>query len=261
MTRADEAPGLRLYILETGYLRGTDIPFVGPNGEVERISATWFSGCYLLHHPRGWLLWDTGLPDSLISLPNGLIEGNIQSVVTKTLASWLHDLNLTPQEINYVAFSHANPDHAGNITLFTSSTLLIHGREVEIAMTEPPPKGLPAEDRWALEQGHTLKLRGDYDVFGDGSVVILEAPGHTVGHQVLCVRLPKYGTVILCGDLYYSPRDQAERLVAEWNTNRQQTIRSMEHIEKIAGENQAKLLMHHDQEQMLALPQAPAYLE
>src|SRR4051794_17468580 len=170
----EASPPLKLYILNTGYLRGTDIPFVGPNGNIERLTATWFSGCYLLQHPLGWLLRDTGLSDSLITLPNGLIEGNIQSVVTKTLASWLQELNVTPEDIRYVAFSHAHPDHAGNVTLFPRAKFLIHGREYEAAMTKLPPKGITPADRWALEGENVVKLWGDYDIFGDGSAVIME---------------------------------------------------------------------------------------
>jgi glyoxylase-like metal-dependent hydrolase (beta-lactamase superfamily II) len=261
MTRAIEAPALRLYILKTGYLRGSDIPFILQNGEVAIETATWFSGCYLVQHPRGWLLWDTGLSDALIALPNGDIHGNIQDVVTKTLASHLDDLHVRPQDIGYVAFSHVHPDHAGNVTLFTESTLLVHGLEYEAAMTLLPPKGVIPGDRWVFEQGRTVKLWGDYDVFGDGSAVILEAPGHSVGHQVLLVRLPKFGPVLLAGDLYYSRRDRVERRVAEWNSDREQTLRSMARIEKIVDDTHARLIMHHCQEELDAFPQAPDYLE
>lgn len=261
MSERVEAPPLRLYVLKTGYLRGTDIEFVLPNGEVEIESATWFSGCYLVQHPSGWLLWDTGLSDSLIALPNGDIHGNIQDVVSKTLASHLDDLKVKPQEIRYVAFSHVHPDHAGNVTLFTESTLLVHAREHEVAMTQLPPKGVTPKDRWAFAEGRTVKVGGDLDIFGDGSMVILEAPGHSVGHQVLLVRLPKFGPVILAGDLYYSPSDRVTRRVAHWNSDWEQSRRSMERIEKIAAESGARLIIHHCQEEIDALPQAPEFLE
>ena len=261
MTGSTRSAALRLYILKTGYLRGTDIKFILPNGEVEIESATWFSGCYLLQHPRGWLLWDTGLSDSLVALPNGDIHGNIQDVVTKTLASHLDDLGVKAQTIKYVAFSHVHPDHAGNVTLFTESTLMVHGLEYEAAMTLLPPKGVIPEDRWAFAENRTVKLWGDTDLFGDGSVVILEAPGHSVGHQVLLVRLPKFGPVILAGDLYYATRDRVDRRVAEWNSDHDQSRRSMERIEKIVDETQARLLIHHCQAEINALPQAPDYLE
>jgi glyoxylase-like metal-dependent hydrolase (beta-lactamase superfamily II) len=261
MTKSIGAPSLRLYILNSGYLVGTDIPFIRQTGEIDVVTAKWFSGCYLLQHPKGWLIWDTGLSDSLIARPDGLIQGNIQSVVTKTLTSWLRDLDLMPQDITYVAFSHVHPDHAGNVVLFTASTLLVHGREYEVAMNSLPPKGVVPEDRWAFEQGHTIKLWDDHDVFDDGSVLILEAPGHSVGHQVLWVHLPKTGPVLLCGDLYYSPCDRAESRIAEWNSDFEQTLQSMQRIEKILADTEAILLIHHDQEQITALPQAPAYLE
>jgi glyoxylase-like metal-dependent hydrolase (beta-lactamase superfamily II) len=263
MTSDIEAPSLRLYILNTGYLDATAAPFILQNDEVELVTTSWFSGCYLLQHPRGWFLWDTGLPDSLIGTPSGINYGAFRFVVTKTLISYLHDLGLTPQDITYLGFSHLHPDHVGNIARFTASTLFIHGREYADALGRPSPEWFaPDEQReMGLEQSQIMEIWGNYDVFGDGSVLILEAPGHTVGHQVLLVQLPKTGRVLLSGDLYYSTIDRAEKRVAHWNYSRQQSLDSMEHIEKVIGDTHALLIIHHDQEQHAALPHSPAYLE
>jgi glyoxylase-like metal-dependent hydrolase (beta-lactamase superfamily II) len=48
-------------------------------------------------------------------------------------------------------------------------------------------------------------IEGDYDVFGDGTVVIKPTPGHTPGHEVLFLKLAKTGPVVLSGDLYHYP--------------------------------------------------------
>src|SRR5687768_14499124 len=106
MASGIEALSPKLYILNTGYLDAIAAPSILQNDEVELVTTTWFSGCYLLQHPRGWFLCDTGLPDSLVGTPSGINYGAFRFVVTKTLISYLHDLCLTPQDITYLGFSH-----------------------------------------------------------------------------------------------------------------------------------------------------------
>jgi N-acyl homoserine lactone hydrolase len=77
-------------------------------------------------------------------------------------------------------------------------------------------------------------LNGDYDVFGDGLVRILSTPGHTPGHQVLLVKLPSKGYVILTGDLYHLRQSRDERLVPVFNTSRAETLASIDRVERLA---------------------------
>src|SRR6266852_2269679 len=171
---AGAAGGLeRLYVLDCGQNIGKDQSRWSP-GVNEGKSIEFSDNCYLIRHAKGWLLWDTGIPDAVAAMPNGMVVANgaITQRRAKTLAAQLAEIGVKPADIAYVAVSHTHGDHAGNVGLFPSSTVLIQGAEYEWAMSQPArPSFAPAQK--------FEKLSGDRDVFGDGSVTILSTPGHT----------------------------------------------------------------------------------
>ena len=168
----------KLYILNCGE---------GVAGDISRWSGVdvgksmeMSENCYLIHHTQGWLLWDTGIADSIAAMPNGLAPSDPRAIhwhVTKTLASQLEMLSVKPADIKYVAISHSHPDHIGNITMFPQSIVLVQKAEYDW----PAPFG----QKLRAIASPVNKLEGDHDVFGDGSVTILATPGHTPGHQSL----------------------------------------------------------------------------
>jgi glyoxylase-like metal-dependent hydrolase (beta-lactamase superfamily II) len=101
----------------------------------------------------------------------------------------------------------------------------------------------------------------DHDVFGDGTVRILAAPGHTAGHQVLELKLQKTGTVILSGDLYHLKTNREFMRVPLGNANRADTLASMNRIETIVKNTHARFIVQHDLQDFQALPKSPAYLD
>ena len=103
-------------------------------------------------------------------------------------------------------------------------------------------------------------IDGDHDVFGDGSVRILKAPGHTPGHQVLEIKLRKSGVVILSGDLYHTRDNRKYRRIPAINFERADTLASIDRIEKIVTNTKARLVVQHDMVDFRALPKFPAYL-
>jgi glyoxylase-like metal-dependent hydrolase (beta-lactamase superfamily II) len=126
------------------------------------------------------------------------------------------------------------------------------------------PKPTIAEDASQLsarEHTKTQMIDGDYDVFGDGTVKILKAPGHTPGHQVLEIHLAHSGTVILSGDLYHTRENRKERRVPPVNTNRADTLASMDRIEKIVQNTHARFIIQHNPEDVASLPKLPGYLD
>jgi len=112
-----------------------------------------------------------------------------------------------------------------------------------------------------LRSNKVVKLNGDHDVFGDGSVVIKSAPGHTPGHQVLVVRLPKTGAVLLSGDMVHFQENWANRRVPGMNFNRDQSTVTMETMAAFMTANKVELWINHDKAQSDRLPKAPKYVE
>ncbi len=106
-----------------------------------------------------------------------------------------------------------------------------------------------------------VKLNGDYDVFGDGSVMIIATPGHTPGHQSLLVSLSKAGAVMLSGDMVHTRDNWTNRRVPSFNFNREQSLQSMEKAAAVIEKNKAQLWINHDKAQSDTILKAPAYID
>ncbi len=188
---------LRLYVFDCGSLVARGAPFVHPSGEVERIDATFGSACWLVAHPAGLLLWDAGMPDAWIDRPKGVPSpsGTFRFHVTRTLASCLAAVGATAADVTHLAFSHLHLDHTGNANAVAraGATVLAQRAELEAAFAERPPAAYDPASYAALRSSRIVPLDGDYDVFGDGTVRMLAAPGHSAGHQVLLVDLAETG--------------------------------------------------------------------
>jgi N-acyl homoserine lactone hydrolase len=104
-------------------------------------------------------------------------------------------------------------------------------------------------------------IDGDYDVFGDGSVTIKSAPGHTPGHQVLVVRLPQRGPVMLSGDMVHLKYSWDNRVVPSFNFNVDQSGKSIDAMKAYAKQTGAELWINHDMEQSRSIPKAPAFVQ
>src|SRR6266478_2352785 len=195
---------VRLYAIECGHMDVQDMGVFADTGEYDGKTGPLAVTCYLIRHPKGTLLWDTGLSDKLAENKCGVENGIFKLSVTKGLVDQLKTIDISPSEITFLAFSHLHFDHTGNANAFDSSTWILNKDEIAWAEATPTPLGVAPDSFAASRTAKTQMIDGDHDVFGDGSVRILKTPGHTPGHGVLEVKLRKSGVVILSGDLYHS---------------------------------------------------------
>jgi glyoxylase-like metal-dependent hydrolase (beta-lactamase superfamily II) len=245
----------RLYILNCGEGVAGDISRWSPGVNAGK-SMDFVDNCYLIRHSQGWLLWDTGVTDAIAALPQGQAPADPRMTHwrrPKTLASQLEQLGVKPSDIRFLAISHTHPDHIGNVGLFPSAMLLVQRAEYEW----PMPLGV---GRFKPEHPAT-KLEGDFDVFGDGGIIILSTPGHTPGHQSLLVRLPKTGAVVLSGDATHFKDNWDNRRVPEGNVDKDKTLASMQRIADVLVKERAQLWINHDKTQRDSLKLAPEYFE
>jgi len=160
----------------------------------------------------------------------------------KPLAESLKQIGVAPADIQHLAMSHMHGDHCGNANLFASSTLYIQAVEYDAAFGPEPQKyGFLAANYARLRDSRVVKLAGDHDVFGDGSVVIKSAPGHTIGHQVLLVRLAQTGPLVLSGDVVHFAGNWNAKRVPPLNFNADQSAVSMQMVEQLMARTGAKL--------------------
>jgi glyoxylase-like metal-dependent hydrolase (beta-lactamase superfamily II) len=262
----DAKPAIRVFIIDCGLTITHDAPHVHISGKKETRSLSEPNRCYLVEHPKGLLVWDTGLPDSYADQPEGvsIVNGMFRFVLPKdkTLAGQLALIGFAPDQITYLAFSHLHIDHAGNGNMFPGATVLIHEREYMAAFAPgAAEKGYPVQYFGGIQNQTVRQLAGEYDVFGDGSVVMLEAPGHTVGHMALFVDLIKAGPIVLSGDICYSEQDRAARWVPDWNADKAAAFETLDRIDAYCREKGARLIINHDAAQNATLPLAPVYLD
>jgi glyoxylase-like metal-dependent hydrolase (beta-lactamase superfamily II) len=250
--RAPRPPGLaplpkvsspRLYVIDCGtlvYNRPEDY-----NLTREQVADTNMSvPCFLVIHPRGILLFDTGLSDRLVGRPlwENVDEGYGQIKFT-TLVGQLADIGVAPGDITYLAISHSHWDHVGNANDYAGSIWLTQRAELDF-MFGPNGDRAHLPLYAALEHARKVVFEGDHDVFGDGTVILKFTPGHTPGHQALYVRLAKTGGVVISGDLYhYAEERPLHRMPKEEETTG--TPGSRETMEKFLEEKNAQLWIGH----------------
>lgn len=193
---------MKLYVLDCGTLYNRDPGAYGLTRQ-QVGSVNMSDPCFLIVHPQGTLLWETGLNDALYNRPEG--AGANRDKVEKSLKSQLSEIGYQPADIRYLAISHLHGDHSGNANDYAAATWIVQKAERDSMFNVTPSAFIRPDEYAALKTSKTMRIEGDHDVFGDGSVMIISTPGHTPGHQSLLVKLPKTGPVILTGDLYHSP--------------------------------------------------------
>jgi N-acyl homoserine lactone hydrolase len=261
--RPQAVQATRIYVFDCGYITVADPKGFGLTKEevvpwIDKISVASF----LIVHPKGTLLWDTGVMQDALVQPGGTTRGT--QTVTKTLKSQLTEIGYSPSDITYLALSHLHTDHSANANDYAGSTWLVRKPEHDAMFGEKPyPSANNPTYYSALKDSKTTIIEGDYDVFGDGTVVIKPTPGHTPGHQVLFVKLAKTGPVVLSGDLYHYPQERnASRFITYLGDfDKDQTRVSREALEAFITKTHAQLWIQHDFLANAKLKKSPAYYE
>lgn len=264
-TAQQASPPVELYAMDCGRAEFSDVDIFADDGSFAGQSRELLVPCYLIRHPNGDLIWDTGLPEAIADTPGGFTPEGFPAhfEVPVKLTAQLAQLNLAPADIEFVSFSHMHSDHTGNGNLFAGATWIVDADErtrMFDAEHRADPRDFNNYNQLENAQTRLIEGDGDYDVFGDGSVTIIQAPGHTPGHTVLLVRLPNAGPVLLTGDMWHLAESRERRTVPRFNTDREQTLASMDKIERIARETNARVIRQHVGEDFETLPRFPAPL-
>jgi glyoxylase-like metal-dependent hydrolase (beta-lactamase superfamily II) len=252
---------VKVYTLDCGLTEFKDSDVFSDTGEYAGKPLALPTPCYLVQHGNQWMLWDTGLSDKLAAEPNGAVEkfGGRFSV-HRTLAAQLTQLGLKSEDIRFVGISHLHFDHTGNLGLFPKSTFLIAEAELSAARGQPTPFGVDLASIAPLAKAKIISSGIDYDVFGDGTVMLLKTPGHTKGHRSLMVKLAHAGPLLITGDLYHTHQNYEKSLVPRIN-DRADTQASMDRFARIAANTKARVIIQHAPEDFAAMPAFPNYLD
>ena len=212
--------------------------------------------CYLISHSGRFMLWDAGISK------RGLGNGHPVAKLDRTISDQLAQIGVKPEQIEYIGISHYHGDHTGQATQFPKAKLLIGAGNLAVLKSSTPPAGAapPHIQPWLDGKAPVDGLVEDHDVFGDGQVKILMAPGHTPGHSVLLVKLAR-GPIILAGDLWFSHADAIRGEMPDFNSSRAETLASRDRIARMAEKLDATVIIQHEPADITKLPAFPEAAE
>jgi N-acyl homoserine lactone hydrolase len=259
--RPPAVSAVRLYVFENGAIRGLDPKlFNFSREELKEVDFT--NSSYLVVHPKGTLMFDAGaIEDSHFTADGAPVTEGILTA-SKPLLPQLRAAGYTPADVTFFAMSHYHSDHTANANAFSGATWIVQQAERDFMFGDKPQGIIQPGHYSALRTAKTRILNNeDFDVFGDGTVVVMSAPGHTPGHQVLFVKLPKTGPVLLAGDLYHYPEERTTGRIPTFEFNVEQSKASRARVEAFIKEQRAQIWIEHDIATHARLPKAPAYVE
>jgi glyoxylase-like metal-dependent hydrolase (beta-lactamase superfamily II) len=149
-----------------------------------------------------------------------------------------------------------------NANEFAGSTWLVRPAERDMLFAQTQSEFAEPSEYSELKNSKTISISTDeYDVFGDGKVIIKFAPGHTPGHSVLVLKLAKTGNIMLAGDLYHYPEEIKTNNTPKNEYNRNQTLASRAMIQDYLKKTNTQLWIEHDFAANAKLKKSPKYYD
>jgi N-acyl homoserine lactone hydrolase len=264
--RAVQTP--RLYVLDGGVLRSETARYRLTDADVEEVSLS--VAAYLIVHPRGVLMWDAGAVGDAertggVGVEQRLLRRDGQERFVRLaapLAAQLESAGYRPADVTHLALSHYHWDHTADANMFAGATWLVPRRERDAMFAAEPPGGTRPETYSALRNGRTVLVDDDeHDVFGDGTVILKQAHGHTEGQMVLYVKLANTGGVLLSGDLYHYPAERTLGRLPTFEVSEAETAAARAEVEKFLERTGAELWIQHDLVAHRKLKKTPEYYD
>jgi N-acyl homoserine lactone hydrolase len=267
--------GMRLYVFSSGWL--TIDKSALQTGGTEKITVP--VAFFLIKHPKGNVLFETGNNDKVITDPT--YWGPLAQMLSPASRSpdvaidtQLGKIGVKPSDINYVILGHMHLDHVGNVGKFPTATIVYQRDEIVNAFWPKPgfAGGYITTDFTMLRNDvganqpsrqKVIELDGDLDLFGDGSIYIHRQVSHTPGSQMAVVRLPKTGPIVLTSDVCYLMENLQKDILPSVGLayNPAGILDGYAWIKRLMTTEGADVIFAHDAETFKKHKQSPEYYE
>jgi glyoxylase-like metal-dependent hydrolase (beta-lactamase superfamily II) len=211
---------------------------------------------YFIRHPRGNVLFDVGIRSDFLEDAEAVNSMTVEFRPEHHTDAMLATVGVQPEDVEHVVMSHLHWDHAGALQLFPHATVYVNERELEFAYSPAIYQAVYYDRRDFDHDLRWQQVKGEHDLFGDGSVVMFPTPGHTPGHQILLVRT-KAGTILLLGDAAFEIEKMRKRVLFTIVWNPDEIIASWDRIEELEREHEAELICAHELEFRTKIRLAP----
>ena len=254
-------PEVTLTRLDCGQIRVNDLNLFSDVRDYTGESRDLVGSCYLIKHGEDYMLWDTGLPAGLLNAEQNDSD-TLSPTLTRTIQDQLSELGLSASDIGMIGISHYHFDHLGQAAEFPEAELVIQKADWDVLSADELPAFAggfadPSLVQPWLDGGTVTTVTGDHDVFGDGTVQMIDMPGHTPGHAALLVQLPEAGPILLSGDAVHFEEQIGNDGVPTFNVDRADTLASIARMTQLADNLGATLIIQHDARDVNKLPDFP----
>ncbi len=207
---------------------------------------------FLIEHPRGLVLLDTGIVPAAADDPRsiyGELADEIQIAFTpeQRVDRQIEALGFRTADVTHVLVSHSHFDHTGGLHLFPQAQFYIGAGDLPYAFWPMPAASVffRTADVEATRGFAWNEVNGDLDLFGDGSIIFLSMPGHTPGNRSVQVRL-RNRTVLLTGDTVHLRSAMEGDLPMASDYNTLQSVQSVRRLRQLQHSLDAELWIAHD---------------
>ena len=218
---------------------------------------------WVIDHPKGLVVFDTGnnvaISDGVDNCKKYWAAGNCDFLKPSqtradVIDAQLKTLGYDPTKVKVVVSSHSHLDHIGNIEMFPNAIHVIQKKELYQAWFPEKFQGRTSPGTFVMadidnaREFNYVELEGDYDLFGDGSVMVLSTPGHTLGHQSMKVKTGSGQTIIMSQDAIWM-QENVDGYPAGLNYSVLDYTKSLNRLKNMRDLEGATLFYAHDQDQ------------
>ncbi|KAF8590306.1 Metallo-hydrolase/oxidoreductase [Ramaria rubella] len=231
---------------------------------------------FLRHSATGkHLLFDLGVrkdTDNFSPELQRFIKEEVPVDVPKDVVESLREGGIEPAGVETIVLSHLHYDHVGDHTPFTNATFILGpDSDTLLSTTDPSPSPLIAPSSVPTARTHVLSLTDfthtlasfphAHDFFNDGSLYVINSPGHVAGHINLLARTSDDGAwIYLSGDTCHDPRllsgereiafevDHNGCLLMCAHVNKEAAAEHIRRVKVLSDMERVHVLMAHDWE-------------